>query len=347
MTLEKVFDYYKQNKVFTRQQLVDLLHDDRPDTWDRITYEADQVRRKYMGNAVHIRGIIEFSNHCFRNCSYCGINRNNPNLIRYRIPPEVIVDTAWEAAGKGIKTVVLQSGEDLYFTGEMLADIVRSIKPTGMAITLSVGERAEADYRLWKEAGADRYLLKFETSNSKLYTHLHPGASLHKRLYCLEVLRRLGYQIGSGFMVGLPGQTEEMLADDIIFLQALKPDMAGIGPFIPHPSTPLGRSLPGNVTLSLKVLALIRLMLPTAHLPATTALSSLHQDGRKQGLNGGANVLMPNITPIQYRKLYEIYPHKAEIMQSPAELYENIAQLLTQMDREIANDVGNNWTMSS
>lgn len=328
------------NEAVVKQQLNSLLADNRPGVLEDLRLEADEVRRQWVGDAVHVRGIIEFSNCCIRSCRYCGLNRFNDQLRRYRMPPDEIVDTALKAAAMGFKTIVLQSGDDFFYTREMIADMVREIKKTGVAVTLAVGERPGEDYRAWREAGADRYLLKFETSDSGLYNRLHPGTSLDIRLQCLRDLRSLGYQVGSGFMIGLPGQTPEILASDLMLMRSLQLEMAGVGPFIPHPATPLGLEPAGEVALALRVLALSRLVLPWAHLPATTALSSLDKDGRRLGLTGGANVLMPNITPPEYRKLYEIYPHKAEVTDSPRELYQATLDLIHELGRDEAADPG-------
>ncbi|MGE5423496.1 MAG: [FeFe] hydrogenase H-cluster radical SAM maturase HydE [Ignavibacteriales bacterium] len=340
MEHEKIIDFYRKNQYFTRDQLVKLLSDNTPEVLENLRTEADQVRHENVGDAVHVRGIIEFSNNCIRRCSYCGINRNNDQVTRYRINTDIMVNTAKHAAQMGYKTLVLQSGDDFFYTGGMLAEVISEIKNTGMAVTLAVGERPVEDYRLWREAGADRYLLKFETSDQELYAKLHPGTSLRIRLGCLKQLRDLGYQLGSGFMVGLPGQTIETLADDLLLMSALELEMAGMGPFIPHPETPLGHDESGSVTLTLKVLALARLLMPWIHLPATTALSSLEKDGRRLGLTGGANVLMPNLTPIEYRRLYEIYPHKAEILDTPEKLYHDTLSLINDLGRETAEDHG-------
>lgn len=328
------------DQAVVKQHLISLLTDDHPEVLGDLRQEADKVRRRWMGDAVHVRGIIEFSNYCIRSCRYCGLNRSNDRIQRYRIPPDEIVETARETAVMGFKTVVLQSGDDFFYTRDMVADMIRRIKMTGMAVTLSVGERSWEDYRAWREAGADRYLLKFETSDSGLYDRLHPGTRLELRLKCLRDLRTLGYQVGSGFMIGLPGQTSEILADDLMLMRSLGLEMAGVGPFIPHPATPLGLDPAGEVKLALKVLALSRLMLPRAHLPATTALSSLEKDGRQLGLTGGANVLMPNITPPKYRKLYEIYPYKAEVKDSPQNLYQSTLELIHELGRDVAADPG-------
>jgi biotin synthase len=328
------------DQAVVQKQLISLLNNHRPQVLDDLRQEADEIRHRSVGDTVHVRGIIEFSNYCIRSCRYCGLNRGNAQVQRYRIPPDEIVKTAREAAAMGLKTIVLQSGDDFFYTREVIADMVREIKKTGIAITLSVGERPRDDYWAWREAGADRYLLKFETSDARLYEALHPGTRLDIRLRCLEYLRDLGYQVGSGFMIGLPGQTPEILAGDLMLMRSLGLEMAGVGPFIPHPGTPLGQDSAGEVNLALKVLALSRLLLPWAHLPATTALSSLEKDGRQLGLTGGANVLMPNITPPEYRRLYEIYPHKAEVKDSSRELYQATLELIKELDREVASDPG-------
>ncbi|MGE5404480.1 MAG: [FeFe] hydrogenase H-cluster radical SAM maturase HydE [Candidatus Saccharibacteria bacterium] len=337
---EDVLEYYRFNAELRREHLINFLRSDNPQVWERLRQEADRVRREWVGDQVLIRGIIEFSNYCARNCHYCGINRHNLDVYRYRIPPEEIISTAENAVKMGFKTIVLQSGEDFNYTGSMLAEVVREIKKLDVAITLSVGERSFEDYQMWREAGADRYLLKFETSNAELYKRMHPGTGLTGRLAKLQELRELGYQIGSGMMIGLPGQSIEILANDIMLLKSLKLEMAGIGPFIPHPGTPLAGAENGSTDLTLRALALARLVVPWAHLPATTALCSLNKDGRQVGLNSGANVVMPNLTPLKYRKFYEIYPQKAEVIDPPEKLYEDVKTLIRQMGREVAAGYG-------
>lgn len=278
---------------------------------DALFRAADEVRRRYVGDEVHLRGIIEFSNHCVRNCHYCGLRAGNRSLARYRMTPAEMVAIAERAAGLGLGTVVLQSGEDPYWDAETLAAVIGEIKRrTGLAVTLSVGDRPREDYARWREAGADRYLLKHETADAGLFRRLRPGTTLDGRLRCLRDLRELGYQVGSGNMVGLPGQTLASLADDIVLLQELDVEMAGIGPFLPHPQTPLSGAQPGSVDLTLRLLAVARLALPWAHLPATTALGTADPEGRQKALRCGANVIMPNVGPTEYRPLYQIYPGK-------------------------------------
>jgi biotin synthase len=275
---------------------------------------ANKARARCLGNEVHLRGIIEFSNHCVKNCLYCGLRRDNRALRRYRMTAEEILTTAEKGAGAGLKTIVLQSGEDPYFTGDALSRLIARLKERhDIAVTMSVGDRTKRDYRLMREAGADRYLLKHETSDPDLFSGLRPGTVFEGRLKHLHWLKELGFQVGSGNMVGLPGQDLETLADDIMLMRDLEVEMAGIGPFIPHPDTPLAHAEEGKVAATLRVLAVARLALPYTHLPATTALGSIHRKGREMALKCGANVIMPDITPLAYKRLYQIYPNKVSL----------------------------------
>jgi biotin synthase len=272
---------------------------------------ADQVRVATVGNEVHLRGLLEFSNTCRRNCDYCGLRRDNARVERYRLTPEEIIATACEAEKLGFPSLVMQSGEDLWFTGPRLAEIIRAIKEkTALAITLSVGERDESDYRLWREAGADRYLLRIETTDPELFRRIHPDDDLEGRKACLLTLKRLGYQLGSGVMVGLPGQTPAALARDVLWLRDLGAEMIGVGPFIPHPETPLADAAGGTFDQALRLVAVLRLVFPYAHIPATTAMASLDPLGREKALQAGANVVMPAVTPTDRRALYALYPGK-------------------------------------
>lgn len=273
---------------------------------------ADRVRASVVGDQVQLRALIEFSNHCWRNCLYCGLRRDHRALPRYRMSPEEILEASRGAAGLGYRTIVLQSGEDPRYPAQALAPVVQAIKSEcDVAVTLSVGERSAQEYRALRAAGADRLLLRIETSSPELYAELRPDSDWHQRVECLESLRRLSYQLGSGVMIGLPGQTLEMLADDLLFLQSLDLDMIGVGPFIPHPETPLAGESGGTLELSLRFIACLRLLCPEALIPAATALGALHQAGRQRALACGADVLMPNATPPRYRKLYQLYPGKA------------------------------------
>ena len=276
---------------------------------------ADRVRKNYCGDHVHLRGIIEFSNHCCRNCLYCGLRRDNRRLKRYRISATDIITLAKSIFSLGIKTVVLQSGDDFHYTRSELCKIIEKVKTqTDMSVTLSLGERPLEDYRDYRLAGADRYLLKHEAANEKLYAKMHPGQSLRERILILEYLRRTGYQIGSGNIVGLPGQRLEDLYDDILFLKELDPDMISIGLFIPQKDTPLAGNRPGDVDLTLKVLAAARIMSENSHMPVTTALVTADPEGGMlKGLKAGANVIMPDFTPSPYREAYSIYDNKVRI----------------------------------
>lgn len=275
--------------------------------------EADRVRRARVGDVVHLRAILEFSNHCQRRCAYCGLNARNGGASRFRMTPEEMIAAARRAHEAGYRTLVMQSGEDAYFTPQLLGEIVRQIaRETGMAVTLSCGEMSRAAYAHLKACGARRYLLKHETSDARLYAQLHPGGSLKSRLACLRALGELGYEVGGGFMVGLPGQTLETIADDLLLLRDLNCKMAGIGPFLPHPATPLGAAPPGSAELTKRAVALARLLLPEANLPATTALGVLGAREKSDVFSCGANVVMRKITPDPYKQMYEIYPAKLE-----------------------------------
>ncbi len=279
----------------------------------RLQAEAVRLRKQYYGIKVFTRGLIEFTNYCKNNCYYCGIRRGNPHVNRYRLTQDEILECCRQGYGLGYRTFVLQGGEDPYYTDERMAEIIRAIKTEfpDCAITLSVGEKSCDSYRLFKEAGADRYLLRHETADESHYRSLHPAEmSLANRKQCLFDLKKLGYQVGAGFMVGSPGQTLSNIAEDLLFLQELKPEMVGIGPFIPHHDTIYAEEKAGSVDLTLFLLSVIRIMLPKVLLPATTALGTLDPRGREKGLSVGANVVMPNLSPMENRKLYELYDNK-------------------------------------
>jgi biotin synthase len=272
---------------------------------------ADLIRQQFCGDEILLRGIVEFSNFCARNCFYCGLNKNNLNIKRYRMRKEEILDTVEYLVEGNIKTVVLQSGDDPGIDALWLKDIILELKSRfDIAITLSVGERGFEDYKAWKDAGADRYLLKIESSDRGLYNSAHEGMSFDDRIRCLYDLKGLGYQTGSGNIIGLPGQTLKIIAGDIIFFKKMDLDMIGIGPFIPHADSRFCSKDKGEALLTLKTIALTRIVTKNTHIPATTALGSLDKDYRLDGLGCGANVIMPNFTPQPYRKLYEIYPGK-------------------------------------
>ena len=306
----------KETHELSRDEIIALLKDDSIN--EELFKAADEVRKKYLGDEVHLRGLIEFTNICKRNCMYCGLRRDNKNLNRYRLSHEEIIDFAKKAVSYGYKTLVLQGGEDDYYTVERLVPIVKDLKALGVALTLSIGERLFEEYEALKKAGADRFLLRIETTDRELYEELDPGMSHENRIQCLKNLRKLGYEVGSGCLVGLPGQKIESLADDILFFKELDVDMNGIGPFIPNEDTPLKDAEGGQFELALKVMAIVRLLLPDINIPATTAMETLNKQGRVIALQCGANVVMPNVTEGEYRKLYALYPGKICTGDTPA-----------------------------
>ena len=290
----------------SKKEIIDILKS--PDT--DIFKEADEVRKKCVGDGVHLRGLIEFSNICKCNCLYCGLQASNKHVNRYRLSKDEILDIAKKGVDEGFKTIVLQSGEDDYFNSKLMCEIISEIKNLGVALTLSIGEKSFEDYKAFKAAGADRYLLRIETTDKNLYKKMHPYADFDNRVRCLYDLKELGYETGTGCLVGLPDQTVESLADDILFFKELDADMIGIGPFIPHPDTPLKNENNGSLDLAIKVMAITRILLKDINIPATTAMESLRADGRLLALQSGANVIMPNLTDDYHKKMYEIYPNK-------------------------------------
>lgn len=274
---------------------------------------ADSIRQSIFKKDVYIRGLIEFSNYCCNDCYYCGIRRSNLSAERYRLSPEDILTCCQEGYALGFRTFVLQSGEDAFYTDSIICDIVSQIKQSfpDCAITLSLGEKSYSSYKAYFNAGADRYLLRHEAAANKLYERLHPKSqTLASRKECLYNLKEIGYQVGAGFMVGAPFQTYEDLIKDLRFLQELKPHMIGIGPFIVHPKTPFSNMKNGNLELTLRLISILRLMHPHVNLPATTALGTLSPYGRELGIRAGANVVMPNLSPVSVREKYELYENK-------------------------------------
>lgn len=325
----------------TIAELVKLLTTSEEALTAALFAAAEEKREQQQGAGVYLRALLEFSNHCTRTCHYCGLRAANQDVPRYRLTPEEILAAARLSQQLGYRTVVLQSGEDPWFTREIVSDLIRRIKgECDVALTLCLGERPEGDYAAWRAAGADRYLLRIETSNRELYETLHPGMSFDHRVQCLQVLRDLGYQVGSGILVGLPGQTPQLLAEDLLFLQRLQPDMVGLGPFIPHPDTPLGDTAQGSLETVLRVLALARLVLPDCYLVATTALGSIDPQGREKGLQAGANVLMPNATPQRVRADYAIYPNKICLDEEPQHCRVCIERRLESVGRCVATGYG-------
>lgn len=290
-----------------------LLEDESGETSKLLTERADKVRRKVYGTDIYLRGLIEFTNYCKNDCYYCGIRRSNSEAERYRLTDEQIFDCCKIGYELGFRTFVLQGGEDGYFTDDKLVEIIKTIKQDypDCALTLSIGEKSYESYKRYFDAGADRYLLRHETANNAHYGRLHPkNLLLENRKKCLYNLKEIGYQVGCGFMVGSPFQTTESIIDDLKFIKELSPHMVGIGPFIPHKSTPFKEYEQGSLDLTLKLLSVIRLMLPNVLLPSTTALGTIHPLGREKGVQAGANVVMPNLSPRNVRKKYLLYDNK-------------------------------------
>jgi biotin synthase len=347
------------NSTPTRADILDWLREDDGRKIAQLWEVADQTRRTQVGDEVHLRGLIEVSNHCARQCAYCGLRAGHQALRRYRMTASEIIAGARLAHELGYGTVVLQAGEDDALTADFMAEVIRDIKAeTGLAITLSLGERSEADLSAWKQAGADRYLLRFETSDARLYQRIHParhGMSMD-RIALLGKLKQLGYEVGSGIMVGLPGQTLPSLAEDILLFHELDLDMIGIGPFLAHPATPLGRhalesataaladQAPASELLVYKIIALTRLVCPAANIPSTTALATLNpRDGRELGLQRGANVCMPNLTPAKYRRHYEIYPDKACMQETAQACHSCLTARIRRLGRQVGRGPGGRY----
>ncbi len=304
---------------------------------------AVKVRKKIYGNAVFVRGLIEIGNVCKNDCLYCGIRRSNRTVKRYRLTREQILECADEGYLLGFRTFVLQGGEDAYFSDETMCGIIRDIKKRypDCAVTLSLGERSFDSYRALKKAGADRYLLRHETADKAHYEKLHPPKmSFDNRMKCLVELRELGYRVGCGFMVGSPFQTSETLAEDLKFIESFKPDMCGIGPFIPHRETPFRDELSGTLEQTCYLLSIIRLIYPPVLLPSTTALGTIHPQGRECGILSGANVVMPNLSPVSVRKKYELYDNKICTGEESAQCLDCLNARMNSIGYETVVDIG-------
>lgn len=339
-SMEKLLD----GQQLSRQEFAGILSQwENPAVAKGLVREAVKRRKQYYGNKVFTRGLIEFTNYCKNNCYYCGIRKGNHNAQRYRLTREEILECCARGYELGFRTFVLQGGEDPYYTDERMEEIIRSIKQSypECALTLSIGEKSYESYRIFREAGADRYLLRHETANERHYRSLHPEQmSLRNRKLCLYHLKELGYQVGAGFMVGSPGQTMENLAEDLVFLQELRPEMVGIGPFIPHHDTIYAGEKAGNVELTLFLLSVIRIMLPKVLLPATTALGTMDPMGREKGLMAGANVVMPNLSPLKNRKQYELYDNKICTGEEAAECRECLEKRVKRVGYQLVSDRG-------
>ena len=309
--MKESIEQLKQTRDLPDEQLLQLIDHEGDDT--ALFEAADQVRREHYGTDVFLRGLIEFTNYCKNDCYYCGIRRSNRCAERYRLTPEQILSCCENGYAMGFRTFVLQGGEDPRNTDEAICSLVDQIKTRypDCAVTLSIGEKPRSSYQAYFDAGADRYLLRHETATDAHYRRLHPEElSLANRKRCLFDLKEIGFQVGAGFMVGSPGQSTKELLADLRFLQQLQPDMIGIGPFIPHHETPFAQEKPGTLELTLRMLSILRLMFPYVLLPATTALGTISPIGRELGLKAGANVMMPNLTPTDARKNYDLYDNK-------------------------------------
>ena len=313
MENKKLIDILEKNRHLEREQWIALLDTFTDEDRAYAAQKAAKTTVSVFGKSIYIRGIVEFSNVCKNDCLYCGIRRSNTKCERYRLSKDQILDCCHAGYEYGFRTFVLQSGEDKSFTTDKLCDIVSAIKKAhpDCAVTLSVGELEHEDYKRLFDAGADRYLLRHETADEKHYGKLHPGEmSWQHRMKCLEDLKEIGFQTGCGMMVGSPFQTSGNLADDLLFLERFKPEMIGMGPFIPHKDTPFWDKPAGSYELTLFLISLCRLMLPDCLIPATTALGTIRPDGREKGVLAGANVIMPNLSPIDVRKKYLLYDGK-------------------------------------
>ena len=338
-----LLDKLETNKNLTDDELTLLIEDNAPELAAELALRARAAREKIYGKKVYIRGLIEFTNYCRNNCYYCGIRRDNGKAQRYRLTHEEILACCAAGYQLGFRTFVLQGGEDSYFTDDRLTELIRAIKKShpDCAVTLSVGERERYSYERLFEAGADRYLLRHETADKAHYENLHPAELSHEhRLQCLRDLKAIGYQVGCGMMIGSPGQTTEHLIKDLRFLQELQPEMVGIGPFIPQHNTPLANSQAGTAELTLKLLSIIRLLLPQVLLPATTALGTIDPQGREKGLLAGANVLMPNLSPVAVREKYALYDNKICMGEEAAECIRCLSKRVEATGYRIVKDRG-------
>ncbi|MDY0150541.1 MAG: [FeFe] hydrogenase H-cluster radical SAM maturase HydE [Kiritimatiellia bacterium] len=348
--MEKSFPHY--GKTLTRENLLPLLRATDADL-SALYARADAVRRENCGDAVPIRAILEFSNVCANDCLYCGIRASNPDPIRYQMAAADIRAAARQIAGEEIAgTIVLQAGETPGASDDAIAALIRDIKTDcpALAITLSVGNRPRHVYARWRDAGMDRYLLRFETSDAALFARLHPAGTLAERLRCLRDLQALGVQTGGGFMIGLPGETVETLADNILLCREFDFDMIGIGPYIPHPGTPLSHApnvYADDPDMFFRAIAVLRLATPLAHIPATTAFDALFSDGRDRALQCGANVFMPNATPRPYRRAYQLYPGKPCIDEEALDCSRCVQHRLHTLGRPIAPGPSHSLKMKS
>ena len=343
MTNKELVKKLNTNGVLSHNEFVHLLSSYTAEDLDFTRSLAREIAQKHFGNKIYIRGLIEFTNICRQNCYYCGLRAENTNVSRYRLTKDDILACCDEGYPLGFRTFVLQGGEDLHFDDELMCDIIHSVKGKypDCAVTLSIGERSRETYQKYFDAGADRFLLRHETANARHYAKLHPkNLSLENRKKCLFELKDIGFQTGCGFMVGSPWQTFDTIAEDLLFIHELLPQMVGIGPFIPHQDTPFGDKPQGSLELTLLLLALVRIMLKNVLLPSTTALGTIHPEGREMGILSGANVVMPNLSPLAVRKKYMLYNGKIATGEEAAEGLDNLKKRMNAIGYEIVTARG-------
>lgn len=339
----QLVDILRKNQILSTEAFKKLLMANDQSVLEYLYKNAREVCEDHYGKRIFTRGLIEFTNYCRNNCYYCGIRRGNQNIERYRLCTEEILLCAQEGYRLGFRTFVLQGGEDVFYTRYKLGEIIKKIKKDypDCAITLSFGEWDAQDYQYWFDCGADRYLLRHETANDKHYGVLHPKEMhLSHRKACLEQLKEIGYQVGAGFMVGSPGQTLDFLIEDLLYLKSFQPHMVGIGPFIPQKDTPFGQEECGTLSMTLKLLAILRLMLPKVLLPSTTALGTIHPKGRVMGILSGANVVMPNLSPMSARGKYLLYDNKIYTGDESAQCRFNLEEHIQSIGYKLCTDRG-------
>ena len=341
INMRHLIDKLRDTKNLTDDEFKTLIAENTDTKY--LYAEADKIRREHYGNKVFLRGLIEISNHCRNDCFYCGIRASNKNAVRYRLSEEEILNCCQNGYELGFRTFVMQGGEDMYFSDDVMCALICEIKKRypECAVTLSLGERSYDSYKRMYDAGADRYLLRHESANEEHYTRLHPEyMSLKVRKECLFYLKKIGYQTGSGFMIGSPYQTIDNIVEDLRFLQELSPHMIGIGPYITHKETPFADFKSGTLGQTLKMISILRLMFPKVLLPATTALGTIAEGGREMGIMAGANVVMPNLSPIKSRKLYDLYENKICTGDEAAECRSSLEENMKTIGYEVVSDRG-------
>ncbi|MCQ4023235.1 MULTISPECIES: [FeFe] hydrogenase H-cluster radical SAM maturase HydE [unclassified Ruminococcus] len=341
--MHNIVDRLRQNGFLSFDEFKEIIHCGDKQELEYLYSKSREQAKKYYGNKIYVRGLIEFTNYCKNDCLYCGIRASNKNARRYRLGEDEILDCCKNGYSLGFRTFVLQGGEDMHYTDDDYVRIISKIKSLypSCAVTLSIGERSRRSYERYFDAGADRYLLRHETADCEHYKKLHPEKmSFENRMRCIRDLKEIGYQTGVGIMVGSPYQTQESIYKDLQFIKKIEPQMVGIGPFIPHKDTPFARFKPGNCDLTLKLLAIIRLIHPNILLPATTALGTIAPDGRERGILAGANVVMPNLSPVMHRKDYSLYDNKICTGEEAAECRFCLSRRVESIGYEIVTDRG-------